>query len=344
MKLKETELTFWKMLYKICKQIYELRPWEKLYETEIFGVMIPEHEEPYFVSIMGSKKEMFGIAVYIGNKALQRFLSMQDQDLNFPPETVLTIPQFLLSWDEKDIISPDQLIIMDKSGFDFEDQQLFPHLQFISPGFVPHTPPAFGVMFMFTILTQTLEVIKKAFKDDAYIMRKGAPENEYLVRDLDYFGKELWVDKRIQIEFDDMHVQMKYDDKNYKRFLGLAVRWPGLEVNLYLLPTIIKGQGTPDTYSFALMFGDPANGRIEAMEMLQALPDYESMLGLLADLFMSKCIELNARPARIKIQNPDMMPLQQFLEDKTLVGVTFARELPALDKAIKSLGEEVGRR
>jgi len=49
-------------------------------ETDIFGIKIPGTNRIYFISVMGSLGEVTAITAYMGERALQMFWELQDED------------------------------------------------------------------------------------------------------------------------------------------------------------------------------------------------------------------------------------------------------------------------
>lgn len=60
----------WKRLYDIAIKLKALAPWEHLWDTDLFTLMLPGQKEPLYVSVMGRNKECYGIGVYLGARGL----------------------------------------------------------------------------------------------------------------------------------------------------------------------------------------------------------------------------------------------------------------------------------
>jgi len=48
----------WDRVFSAAEKIKEMKPWEWMAETDIFGIRIPETERIYFISVMGSAGEV----------------------------------------------------------------------------------------------------------------------------------------------------------------------------------------------------------------------------------------------------------------------------------------------
>ena len=53
-------------LYDSAIAVRNLRPWQWMLESDVFGVSDPISQQLYFVSIMGARGEHLSVAVYSG--------------------------------------------------------------------------------------------------------------------------------------------------------------------------------------------------------------------------------------------------------------------------------------
>ncbi|MEA1877450.1 MAG: hypothetical protein U9N86_11350 [Bacteroidota bacterium] len=336
------DLKIWKEFYKLCDKIYALKPWEKLYETDIFGIKFPGEEREVFVSIMGSNREVFALAAYEGTKALAQFWDMQDENKATTPEDMFTTPHSMISWDKPDNVVQDQMAIMKSLKLSYYDFPSWPQIVKMKPGFVPHTPDINQIQDSIIILTQSLHVIKRALKDPNLIENDSMEDSEFLYRIPKYTGSVLsWHD-----EYQILLPQL-YDHKLFvvpaelESYLKLPIGWDTIQLNFEFMPFPIKNKNGPDTFTFILIFVNPVGGEIISFAIRQPLPDYESLLTKLADIYLNKCLGLGMRPKKIEMKNPDMVILRDFLEEKTDTSVTFRKHLPETDKALESLIENL---
>lgn len=334
----KAELEIWKEFYTCCDKIYALKPWENLYETAIFGIKFPGEEREVFVSIMGSNEEVFALAAYEGTKALAQFWNMQDETKTTTPEAIFTIPHTMISWDNLHDVAPDQMAIMKLLKLSYYDYPSWPQIVKIKPGFVPHTPDISQIQDSIVVLTQSLHVIKRALKDPNLIENDSMEDSEFLYRIPKYTGSVLSWHDEYQILLPQLYDQVLFTvPEELESYLKLPVGWDTIQLNFELLPFPIKAKTGPDTFTFILIFVNPDGGEIINFVMRQPLPDYESLLSKLADIYLKKCLELGMRPKNIEMKNPDMVILRDFLEEQTDTQVVFRKHLPETDKALESL-------
>lgn len=67
-------------LYSLIKDLNDLAPCEDLFETDVFGVEIPDSGLIYFVSILGSEGQIRGMSAYKSAAALSSFWELEIND------------------------------------------------------------------------------------------------------------------------------------------------------------------------------------------------------------------------------------------------------------------------
>ncbi|MBT7714523.1 MAG: hypothetical protein HN745_22610 [Deltaproteobacteria bacterium] len=334
----DSELKIWEELFTLCDQMYALKPWEKIYETDVFGIHLPDDNKDYFISVMGSDNQMLAISAYEGAQAISKFWGMINEDYKALPGTILTIPHMMISWSLMTELPLDQLLLLkalDKSYFDYPS---WPNLQKIVPGLVPHTPDIWEVKNFIVILTQCLDVTKRAIKKPKLIRNDTMDDDAYLFRIPKSAGGQItWHDEHQLIPPQQVKTNLLYLPDDVKRYLRLPVGWDTIQANLDILPFPVKVKNGHDAYSFVMLFVNPDGGEVLTMHMSQALPSYDSLLEKLIDNYLKKCLELGKRPAKVEMQNPDMHRMIDFLETKAMTKAVLRLELPELEAAIDSL-------
>ena len=90
-------MTNYKEIYELAGGIRKMEPWALMEEVDIFGVRIPGSDRVYYLSVMGKLGEWTAISAYRGLVGLTGFYRIQDQGDVLPPETILTVPNLMLS-------------------------------------------------------------------------------------------------------------------------------------------------------------------------------------------------------------------------------------------------------
>ena len=264
----ESELKIWEELFALCDQMYALKPWEKLNETDVFGIHLPDDNKDYFISVMGSDNQMFALSAYEGAQAISKFWGMINEDYKALPGTILTIPHMMISWSLMTELPLDQLLLLkalDKSYFDYPS---WPNLQKIVPGLVPHTPDIWEVKNFIVILTQCLDVTKRAIKKPKLIRNDTMDDDAYLFRIPKSAGGQItWHDEHQLIPPQQVKTNLLYLPDDVKRYLRLPVGWDTIQANLDILPFPVKVKNGHDAYSFVMLFVNPDGGEVLTMHM-----------------------------------------------------------------------------
>lgn len=105
-------------LYELAFAFRSAKPWDRLYEDELFAVSLPNGETGY-CSVMGRAKEHFALAVYPGEQGLRSFQYLQEAEDGFEwfkPRNPLKTQERILSQlciqcslENKDMLLPEEL-------------------------------------------------------------------------------------------------------------------------------------------------------------------------------------------------------------------------------------------
>lgn len=69
----EPTLEEWRALYAAAEQFKNIKCWEWLYDSDLFGVREPQTGVVAYCSVLGNAGEMFALTVYPGDEALESF-------------------------------------------------------------------------------------------------------------------------------------------------------------------------------------------------------------------------------------------------------------------------------
>src|SRR3989304_238307 len=190
----------WLRIFNLANEIYKRSPWNWMDETDVFGIEIPENSRLYFMSIMGSGGQHYALSAYEGPKAIGGVWELQDNPNNLPPQTILTIPQLMLSYESRKNSDKRQLQIIKESGYPAKGLKALPNLLHYIPGYVPSIPEESMLYDMVAVLEQSLDVIDRARHDINFLSPGGHPDNVYLIRKArDDKGNSTWHDEYREI-------------------------------------------------------------------------------------------------------------------------------------------------
>ena len=89
MKIPSVSLKTWNQLYQVADRVHELKPWELVDDTEIFGIQDPISGEMGYCCILGGATDLIGIALYRGTQGLRVYEKIRSGALNTETEDFL---------------------------------------------------------------------------------------------------------------------------------------------------------------------------------------------------------------------------------------------------------------
>jgi len=83
----------WNLLYGQAEKLRLMQPWKRLSDTDLFGIEDAERGQTVWFSVMGSLREVFALAIYVGDAGLDYFLQIVSGQwvLNPPDQIVLGV-------------------------------------------------------------------------------------------------------------------------------------------------------------------------------------------------------------------------------------------------------------
>lgn len=131
----------WKHLYEAATRIYELKPWDVLWDMDIIGIQMGENpESTVFFSILGKGGNCYGIAVYEGYDEFNSFmmLTMQEQ-MNLSVEYAMFNQQNLTCyWGNREELSTKQREIIKELGYKYRGKNNWLYFVSCEPGYYPY--------------------------------------------------------------------------------------------------------------------------------------------------------------------------------------------------------------
>jgi hypothetical protein len=159
----------WLKLYKLADKAGEISAWEWLFEAQMFGLRVPQSNETWYASIMGSGGPHQCYCFYKGNDALDTLVQMRDNLSSLDEENHemehYYMMQFMrlqnciqVSFEEEDVISEEKLEHLQELGIGPDKKGLWPSLSDWSKGYHPWLIAEDQIELTTILLEKTLEI------------------------------------------------------------------------------------------------------------------------------------------------------------------------------------------
>lgn len=335
----------YKEIYQLASEIRELEPWTQMEEVDIFGVRIPETKLIYFISVMGNLGEFTAISAYRGLAGLSGFYNIQDLGDALPPETILTVPHFMLSFIDREDLSPEQLASIRSSGHSFRGAGNWPSLGIIEPGFLPVLPEGEGLDDVLIVLQQAVEVIRRCQADCDFLYQEHENYDSMLVREQRKIaGQTEWIDTYIPLP--DLESKADYNPKVPESKIEAVYKLPEsrtiVQMELALLPAPVQEKGKRGYFPFGLLLADKKRSLMLGMEMLPPLPDLQQMYESVPEKVLDELLKLRYRPSRIDIRSDILFNLTNSFLLRAGCRVLGVKQMDVMDEFLLSLSDSLG--
>ena len=329
-KANPPSLEQWKRLYELMGKIRELAPWEYMYEHNIFGVQFPEKGNLGFVSVMGNLGEHFAVAVYMGKKGFEGFLNMQRMGYRLAPDIVLQVPQLQASFEDREMITPEDRKIIKQLGLKFRGEKAWPQFRSYRPGCFPWYLEKEEAQLLIHGLEQLMDVSPR-FKKDPGTLQPPEPDGKYLVR---IYENGKWVDRPQKIRFPadpPLRLSMNMDALNYLK--SMSKQNSIVEVDIQMLEEAVRDKKFDRPYfPFMLLIAEKQSHMILGVDLLSPLPSLEEMWEIVPE----KVTEILANyllPKEIQTKDPLIALLLSALEKEVGFKVKLVSRLPTVEHA-----------
>lgn len=329
-----------KEIYSMSGQIWDMKPWKQLYETDVFGVRIPGTDRIYFISVMGSEGEFVALSAYKGFRGLYQFHEFLENAQSMRPETIQIIPHIMLSyciWDELSDLQKESYRI---SGFTFGDTASWPRLDEIEPAYFPELPGGDSLSDVKVLLEQVIQVLPGAIRDKSILHREHEANNEILVRRASgTAGNLTWKDTYEPEVSEESFVEykLKYSKEGVDAVSKLPEARAVLQLDLFMLPNQVLEKGKRGFFPFALLILDKNRGVVPCMQTLSPEPDLHSMYELLPQMVLDEIKKLGYRPTRFEVRAGIPFTLLEEPLKQANCRVLQVKRMPRMDEMAESL-------
>ena len=340
MKKSEPSLKDWKSLYDAAIAFRNIKPWEWMKETDIFGVQNPQTGEVGYCCIMGEMGEVLAIAVYLGTEGLEGYLNIRRGQIQHDdPDSLFIQNCLMLSFENRKLVQEDDREIINELGLKFRGKNAWPVFRRYEPGYFPWFLNRDEVLYMTNALQQATDICLR-FKDDAKLFR--APDkNQYLIRVAEEKnGRVSWKDewrKPSLLEKKDQGFYKPVDEVRIQRLKKTAKSTHAIwEIDFFYAPTPVL-EGERPFFPYAIMIIDHDTGFILDMHLAETRPYQEEFL----DKFLN-CIETTSViPLEILARKEEAVKLLETYASRLNIRLSRVKKLQNIDHARREMAKHL---
>jgi hypothetical protein len=146
-----------KKLYALMGRVKELRPWEKLWDTELTIIEFPGQEEPVLCSVMGRGGESYGILVYPGFESIQSFFRLAEEESDNPFTSLAYQNCLVCQLGGRDEVFPEERARLKELGISFRGKHDWVYFRKLRPGCQPWHINSKDADILIEVLTRFIE-------------------------------------------------------------------------------------------------------------------------------------------------------------------------------------------
>lgn len=339
----------WERLYALSHEIYMMKPWQWMYDKDIFALSDPTSPDYIYVSVMGRNGEHFAIGAYIGVKGfagldmLFRMGGMSNDPSEFRTADLLNTQTCVqVSFYPPHTVDADDAKRAVEYGW--VEREMIPEFRSFIPTFVPWSITKEEATQLIATLEQTIDVAPR-FKennnlfdhiaDDRIFARVCQPANPVCI----------WNDADIPLPPLQSPVEMLNSEvtakaREYMTLLSdFSVTDTVWECGVDFASTPIDGRPyiLRPYFPKLVLLADHTTNFIYGMRLL----DHTNHSEQLATMMVTSCQKAGFIPKKILVADASLdIVLRQLVQDTQIdIGLSF--DLPAVDEAIAHMDEHM---
>lgn len=328
----------WRELYGAAVRVKELRPWGWMEESDVFVVENPESGEPGLVSVMGMLGEFYAVSVYVGSEGIHGFLDIQEMGPFADADSLIRIPQIHASFESRDDLDRRDYAVIKDLGLKFRGRNEWPMFRSYEPFLLPWFIEADEARFLKAALDQLLEVAPR-FRENLSLLDP-SESGEILTRRRE--GEE-WKDSSTGVPpLDAPPIEAGMDGGKMEALASLETRGARIEVDFFMLPASVGGEGERPYFPHMLLAVDGASGLILGTELLAPHPSPEAMWGSVPEKLSDQLLAAEFKPERVSTDSDLLFALLDPLAKECGFELELAPSLPSLDEVREELLQTFG--
>ena len=318
-------------LYHAAIEFKKIEPWQWMDDSDLFGVQNPQDGQIGYCCVLGALGQVFGLALYLGEKGLGGYLKIQSGEI--PPEDIdaLYIQDCLMaSFDDRKLLEKSDLKIIKSLGLNFRGSKAWPLFRRYEPGYQPWYLNKEETMFLTIALQQAKEV--------AFHLRENRDllnppmENHCLVRVAKYEGETLnWKNEWSRLPTLERRVtgipvvdQLRLHRLKKKASFSQVI----LEVDSFFAPFVIQ-EGEKPFFPHISLWVDHRSGLV----LKHHLSKREEFKAEFQNEILNLFEEVKSLPSEIRVRQKESFKLLEPITSTLGIKLKLVKKLLALEDA-----------
>ncbi|MCL4385260.1 MAG: hypothetical protein M1326_02965 [Cyanobacteria bacterium] len=336
--ISKESLENWRKLYDIAIKFKNLKCWEWIDDSQIFGVQNPENNEIGYCCVLGYYREVFGLAVYPGTEGLEAYLKIASQEVPFNDIEILRYQNCLMvTFENRSFLEDEDLKIINALELKFRGSNAWPLFRNYKPGYYPWYIDESEVKFLHIVLEQSIDVCM-SLKNNINKLVSPKPYY-YLVKVPQKTGNSLiwheqWL-KPVPLETKEV-ISFSVDDMRIRKILKKKINKSGIwEIDYFYSPHPVREKDERPLYPYIFLWIDKDSFFILHHYMTQNYNYYSEFL----DQFYDVIEEYKLIPQKILVKREELYKIINPIAELLGIEVKLVKKLPAIKNAQTSLGK-----
>lgn len=335
MKDKKPSINEWKDLYSAAIEFKKLKPWDWMWDSDIFGVQNPATGEIGYCCIMGRSGEHFAMGVYLGSEGLEELLRILSGEKILPDEPVGLLNQkcLMASFENREYIEKGDYEIIRKLELRFRGKNEWPLFRSYLPGYLPWYLNRGEVQFLTIALQQAIHVCNRFKNDPEMLVPPSA--SEILVRvPLKENGLK-WRDEWLEpLEMDEEEIMVGGVDENVLKDLQKLKRHGIWEADFFYFHEAVQdGPEERPYFPYVILWAERDTGLILNTEVVNP-KEWASVFSIQVQENIENTGSL---PTEIIVKKKELFTFLEPMASKLGIKLTLASNLKLIDRIKKDM-------
>lgn len=328
-------VTVWSGCLEAAAAFLQEKPWEKMWDTDWFGLEQPDREGAFFVEVNGRVDENPGVRVFPNEMTLQRYVSL-NADETTRALSDIEVPHGRVSFQNERFLNAEDWAILGDARPLFEPFQLYPVFTINHACRTPIAPTDDWAPLFREALGQTIGIKsdypqKSEERYEQWLTKSTLPVRRQTIGE---DGKKAWHTSTIKLKTLDFDPAFQIAPELVEKLVQLDRDDAVVELDFFPVPYFQKADDAlGDVLPFSLLMIDQEDHAVLAREMLSPEQGMEQMLIELPNLVAEALIRRGSLPAEMLYGSLQLEPVLSLFTRFSGLMIDRELELPLVKMA-----------